>query len=66
MAVFKFITRRPFTVNLLAAVLLIFLVIVIFLQLLGLITKHGQYLTVPSVLGKRTDEAVKFLENKGR
>jgi beta-lactam-binding protein with PASTA domain len=39
--------------------------VVIFLQLLGLITKHGQYLTVPSVMGKKTSEAIKFLEAKG-
>lgn len=39
--------------------------VVIFLQLLGLITKHGQYLTVPSVMGKKTPEAIRFLEEKG-
>lgn len=52
-------------VNLLAAVLLVSLLIIIFLQLLGLITKHGQYLTVPSVLGKKTSEAITYLEGKG-
>ncbi len=62
---FKFLTNRPFWVNLLAAILLAFLVIFIFLQLLGVITKHGQYLTVPSVMGQKTGEAVKFLEAKG-
>ncbi len=62
---FKFITDKPFWVNLLAALLLAFLMLVIFLQLLGLITKHGKYLTVPSVTGKKTKEAIKFLEDKG-
>ena len=38
---FKLLTHRPFWVNLLAAVILICLMLVIFLQLLGLITKHG-------------------------
>ena len=33
--------------------------------MLGVMTNHGAYLTVPSVLGKKTDEAVKFLESKG-
>lgn len=61
----KTLTHRPFWVNLLAAILLICLMIIIFLQLLGLITKHGQYLTVPSVTGKTTTEAIKFLEEKG-
>lgn len=62
---FKSLTHRPLWVNLLAAVVLVTLLVVIFLQLLGLITKHGQYLTVPSVLGKQTTEAITFLEGKG-
>ncbi len=33
--------------------------------MLGVMTNHGAYLTVPSVVGKKTDEAVKFLESKG-
>ena len=62
---FKFITHRPFWVNLLAAAALGFLIIFFVLQLLGWITKHGDYLTVPAVTGKTTDEAIKFLEDKG-
>lgn len=62
---FKFITNRPFWVNLLAAVALAVLIVFLFLQLLGSITKHGEYLTVPSVTGKTTDEAIKLLESKG-
>lgn len=62
---FKFITSRPLWVNLLAALTLIVVMVFIFLQLLGLITRHGQYLTVPSVKGKNTKEAIKFLESKG-
>ncbi len=62
---FKFITSRPLWVNALAAILLVLLIVFIFLQLLGVITKHGQYLTVPSVTGKNTTEAIKFLEGKG-
>ncbi|MBS1761860.1 MAG: PASTA domain-containing protein [Bacteroidetes bacterium] len=56
---------KSFWLNLLAAVILIALVIFLFLQLLGSITKHGQYLTVPGVLNKNTADAVKFLEDKG-
>jgi beta-lactam-binding protein with PASTA domain len=63
--VFKFITNRPFWVNLLVAIALVFLIVFLFLQLLGSITKHGEYLTVPSVTGKNTAEAIKFLEDKG-
>ena len=35
------------------------------LALLGIITKHGKYLTVPSVTNKPTAEAVRILESKG-
>jgi beta-lactam-binding protein with PASTA domain len=63
--VFKFITDRPFWVNLLVIILLSFLLLWGFLQLLGGITKHGEYLTVPSVTAKTTAEAVKLLESKG-
>ncbi len=62
---FKFITDKPFWVNFLAAALLAVLIIFITLQMLGWITKHGEYLTVPSVKGKNTEEATKFLESKG-
>ena len=62
---FKFITDRPFWVNLIVILLLTFLFIWGFLQLLGGITKHGEYLTVPSVTLKNTADAVKLLESKG-
>ena len=62
---FKFITNKPFWVNLLAAMALAFLLIFMVLQLLGWITKHGEYLTVPAVTGKPTSEAIKLLEDKG-
>lgn len=62
---FRFITNRPFWVNLLAAALIAFLVVFLFLKMLGWMTKHGEYLTVPSVLGKKTDEAIKLLEKEG-
>lgn len=62
---FKFITHRPFWVNLLAAAALGFLIIFLILQLLGWLTRHGEYLTVPAVTGKSTADAIKFLEDKG-
>lgn len=62
---FKFITHRSFWVNLLAVMALGFLIIFLILQLLGWITKHGEYLTVPAVKGKTTADAIKFLEDKG-
>ncbi len=62
---FKFITDRPFWVNLLAVIVLSFLILFTILQLLGVMTNHGKYLSVPSVVGKKTNEAIKFLEDKG-
>ena len=62
---FSFITKRPLWVNILAAGVLALLIVVIVLQLLGWITKHGEYLTVPAVAGKQTTEAIKLLEDKG-
>jgi beta-lactam-binding protein with PASTA domain len=63
--VFNFITRRPLWVNIVVAAVLTFLVGFTFLKMLGWITKHGEYLTVPAVLGKKTDEAIKLLEKQG-
>jgi beta-lactam-binding protein with PASTA domain len=63
--VFKFITNRPFWVNLLAAIAIVAIVLFLFLQLLGVITKHGSYLTVPSVTKMPVNAAVKLLEDKG-
>ncbi len=62
---FKFITHRPFWVNLLVAFGLLLLILFGVLQMLGMITRHGEYLTVPSVTGKNTQEAVKLLEKNG-
>ena len=62
---FKFITSKPLWVNFLAAVVLAFLLIFLMLQLLGWITKHGDYLTVPEVTGKDSHQAIKLLESKG-
>ncbi len=62
---FKFITNRPFWVNLLVAALLGLLLVFLVLKTLGIITKHGQYLTIPAVLGKKTNDAIKLLEKQG-
>ncbi|HSN62453.1 MAG TPA: PASTA domain-containing protein [Ferruginibacter sp.] len=62
---FKFLTNKPFIVNLIVAIVLGLLILFLVLKMLGGITKHGEYLTVPSVTGKKTEEAIKFLESKG-
>jgi beta-lactam-binding protein with PASTA domain len=63
--VFKFITHRHFFVNFFVIILLTLLLIWGFLQMLGKITKHGEYLTVPAVLNKPTAASIKLLESKG-
>lgn len=65
LSVFKFITHRPFWVNLLVVIALIILIIFGFLQLLGSITKHGEYLTVPKVTNLKTPDAIRLLKSKG-
>lgn len=62
---FAFITRRPFWVNLLAAAVITFILVFIFLRMLGWITRHGDYLVVPDVIGKKTDQAIAQLEKQG-
>lgn len=62
---FKFIARQPFIVNLLVALIAIFLIGFLFFESLGWITNHGSYLKVPSVIGMKTNDAIKQLENQG-
>ncbi len=62
---FKFITNKPFWVNLLAAIIIALLFLFLFLKMLGWLTKHGEYLKVPAVAGLKTDAAIKLLEKEG-
>ncbi len=62
---FKFISRQPFWINLIAAIALIVLLIFLFLQSLSWFTNHGSYLKVPSVVGKNVNDGVKYLEDQG-
>lgn len=62
---FRFLTTRSFFLNLLVVIAVAVLVLFGSLQLLGWFTKHGQYLSVPSVLKKNTDAAIKELEARG-
>lgn len=59
------LTNKPFWVNLLVALAIVFLFIFLFLKMLGWITKHGEYLKVPAVTGMPTNEAVKLLQAQG-
>jgi beta-lactam-binding protein with PASTA domain len=62
---FKFITSRPLWVNIIAAIVLCLLLLFLFLRMLGWITNHGDYLTVPSVVGKKTEIAIDQLKKAG-
>ncbi len=62
---FQKLREKPFWVHILIIIAIVILFLFSFLQLLGIITKHGDYLTVPAVVNKSTAEAIKLLESKG-
>ena len=62
---FKFLTGKPLWVHILTGLVLIFLLIVVFLQSLRWITRHDKTLTIPAVTGKSYADARKILEGKG-
>ncbi len=62
---FKFITHKPFWVNLLVAFGAVIILFILFFSSLGVITRHSSLEKVPSVLGKNADEATKLLEQSG-
>jgi beta-lactam-binding protein with PASTA domain len=62
---FKFITKRSFGVNLLAAIALLFIIIFIFFLSLDSITQHNETVTVPSVTGTPLANATTALTQKG-
>jgi eukaryotic-like serine/threonine-protein kinase len=61
----KYITSRPLWFNILVAVGGIFLLLVIFILLLGVITRHGKSSTVPYVVGKNINDIEKQLSDAG-
>jgi eukaryotic-like serine/threonine-protein kinase len=63
--VFKFITHRSFWLNLIVIILLGIGLIFGVLKMLGVITKHGDYLKVPNVVHANTAASIKSLEDKG-
>lgn len=62
---FEFITKRSFLFNLLAAVVLIFVLGAIFFATLGIITHHGKTISVPDIRGKNIKEATDILSKAG-
>lgn len=62
---FRFITRRPLWVNIVAGILLTVGIFALFLLSLNWITGHGESTSVPSVTGKTWDEARDILKKAG-
>ncbi len=62
---FKFITRRPIWVNILAGIALALVLFFVFIFSLRWLTHHGQKMTVPQVLGKTYEEAKDALNKAG-
>lgn len=61
----KYVTSRPLWFNILVAIGGFFLILVIFILLLGLITRHGKSKTVPYVVGKNINDVEKQLTDAG-
>ena len=61
----KYITSRPLWFNILIAIGSVFILIVIFILLLGVITRHGKSKTVPYVIGKNINDVEKQLSDAG-
>ena len=62
---FNKITNRSFGFNLLVVVGILAVLGLLFFSLLGIITKHGDTLTVPDVYKKNIQEATMILEKEG-
>ena len=62
---FRFITGKPLWVNILAGIVLIFILLFIFLLSLDFFTRHGKTLTIPSVTSTSFNEAEKILKAHG-
>jgi beta-lactam-binding protein with PASTA domain len=63
--VIKFITHRPLWVNIIAGIILALGIFALFLLSLKWLTHHGRSSAVPSVTGKKYDEAKMLLKNAG-
>ena len=61
----KYLSSRPLWFNILIALGSVFILIVIFILLLGVITRHGKSKTVPYVIGKNINDVEKQLSDAG-
>src|SRR5688572_27572055 len=61
----KYITHKPFWVNLIAGFVITVIFLFLLYKLLGPITRHGKNKTVPAVIGKSFEEAKQILRSQG-
>jgi beta-lactam-binding protein with PASTA domain len=61
----KYITSRPFWVNLLVVLAIILLLVLLFFATLGWITNHNKNEKVPNIVGQNIVAATKMLKDKG-
>lgn len=64
-SMFRFITSRPLWMNILFAIVLVFVILFLFLTSLKWCTSHGKTIQVPAVTGMQYDQAVRVLETQG-
>lgn len=62
---FRFITGKPLWINILFAIVLVFIVLFLFLISLDFFTRHGKTLTIPAVMNMPLTEAEKLLKEQG-
>ncbi|RWZ90840.1 MAG: PASTA domain-containing protein [Hydrotalea sp. AMD] len=62
---FKFITRKPLWVNIMAAIGIVLVALFVFIEMLSFITQHNKTEKVPSVIGQNIDAARQALTAKG-
>lgn len=62
---FKFITNRSLFINIIASIALFVTIFIIFMYSLDWITHHGDFKTIPSLVGKDFKEAERMLEDQG-
>ena len=62
---FRFITGKPLWINVLFALVLVFILLFLFLLSLDYFTRHGKSLTIPSVMNLRLGQAEKILKDQG-
>ncbi len=62
---FKFITSKPLWINILAAIVLVFILLFVFLLSLDFFTRHGKTLMIPTVTNIAVADAEKILKAQG-